>query len=107
MRLPRLLETCVRCSVSLPGWRTCPKGEGHAGPDLSQPALQHLAQDAGAVAREGRRAGGCRIPEDALYGGAAEDAARPVEAAGKGDTAGKTGGRNRESARANIRGPRD
>src|SRR6516164_6108776 len=59
------------------------RGEKNARDDLPQPALQHLAPDFGSVAREGDRAGHRRIFKDALYRGAAEDASRPTEAAGK------------------------
>src|SRR3954452_21792928 len=80
-------KACVHVCRSLPGWRRCPKGEGHAGPDLSQPALQHLAQDPGPIAREGGRTGDRRVSEDTLHSGAAEDLARPAETAGEGAAA--------------------
>src|SRR5436305_14684517 len=71
------------------------KGKGHAGPDLPQPALQHLAQDAGLVARQGRRARDRRISDHALHGGAAEDAARAIKDAGPRAHPQKGGGRSR------------
>src|SRR5215469_3514323 len=71
------------------------RGEKNARDDLPQPALQHLAPDFGSVAREGDRAGHRRIFKDALYRGAAEDASRPTEAAGKKARAEEGSGRRR------------
>src|SRR5438105_4299736 len=71
------------------------KGKDHAGPDLPQPALQHLAQDTGLVTRQGRRARDRRISEHALHGGAAEDAARAVKDARPRAHSQKGGGRSR------------
>ncbi len=72
-----------------------PKGGTDAGHNLSQPALQHLAQDIGVAARKRRRAADHRIFEDALYGGAAEAASRPNEDAGKQAVAEEGGGGRR------------
>src|ERR1700730_15170477 len=60
-----------------------PKGGTDAGHDLPQSALQHLAQNTGAVARKRRGAADHRVPEDALYGSTAEAASRTVEHAGE------------------------
>jgi hypothetical protein len=80
--------SCIARFRTLPRARPDPKEEGDAGDDVSQPALQYLAQDLGAAARKRRRADDHRIPEDALYNGAAEDAAgklvRKKEAAAAG-----------------------
>ena len=73
-----------------------PKGGTDAGHNLSQSALQHLAQDLGAAARKRRRAADHRIFEDALYGGAAEAASRPNEDAGKQAVAEEGGGGRRD-----------
>src|SRR5438105_1184831 len=82
-------------------------GKRDGDPDLSQPALQHLAQDAGAVARQGRRARDRRVSEDALHRGAAEDAARADEDAGEGAHSQKGGGRGRSRSGAAVGGSAD
>src|SRR6516162_4928744 len=65
-------------------WRHfSPEGGEDARDDVSQPALQHLAQDPGAIARKGCRAGDCRVSENALYGGSAEAASQSIEDAGE------------------------
>src|SRR5260370_34286433 len=64
--------SCIVRSSTLPRSRPDPKEEGDAGDDVPQPALQYLAQDLGAAARERRRAQHHRVSEEAAVGGRAE-----------------------------------
>src|SRR6516225_4096828 len=64
--------SCIARFRILPRARPDPEEEGDAGDDVPQPALQHLAQDPGAVARKRCRADHHRISEDALHGSTAE-----------------------------------
>src|SRR6516165_10029430 len=47
-------DSCIARFHTLPGARPDPEEEGDAGDDVPQPALQYLAQDAGAAARKRR-----------------------------------------------------
>src|SRR6516162_2645848 len=75
--------SCIARLRTLRRARPDPEEEGDADDDVPQPALQHLAQDLGPIAREGGRADHHRIFENALYGGTAEAASRSAQDAGE------------------------
>src|SRR3974377_2220210 len=86
-----VLSSCIAGSRPLPRLFADPEEERDARDDVPQPALQHLAQNPRAAARQGSRAHNHRIPEDAIHGGTAEKDPWPAEGAGQAACAKKGG----------------